>query len=255
MVDFFNEVDEDLRADRLRTLYRRALPWAISLAVAAVVLTAGAWGWSAWRDAAAAKASDAYQKGLTAIRNDDRAAADAAFADVVKTGSPAYKALALMHRANVALADKKDDQAVKFLDEAAKAAPDPVLGDAARLKAAFLLMDKAPIKTLEERLTPLTGKDSPYRPVAREALALSQLRAGKTKQARETFQALTLDLSTPQDVAARAEAAKQLIDTGQAGQLDALVKAALALPPPKTLAANPFAQGTIVAPPAGAQAQ
>ena len=232
MVDFFNEVDEDLRAQETRDLVRKWLPWAIGIVVALLVVFGGWWGWEAWRDSAAAKASVAYERGLKAMAAENGPAADAAFTEVAASGPSAYKALALMQRGGIALRDNKTAEAVKFFDEAAKAArSEPIIADAAALKAAYTLLDSAPYAEVEKRLLPLIEEGRPYRPLAQEALAMAKLMAGKTAEARTDLVALSVSLGTPPSLQQRAQATIQEIDSGVAGKLPAIARAAAALPP------------------------
>ncbi len=232
--DFFNEVDEEVRADRWRTLIRQYLPWAISVAVALLVAYFGVWGWSAWRSHVSAKASEAYNRGLLALSANNLPSARAAFAEAAKEGgtllaSSPYQAAALMQEAGLYEADGKTDDAVKALDSAARAAHDPVLRDLASLKAAFLLMDKAPYDEIEKRLKPLSQKKRPFEYYAREALAFEQLQSpAHVKDARAEFGLLATDFNAPEDVRQRAGLAKQAIDDGVASSLPSIVKAAAA---------------------------
>ncbi|KAK0349551.1 hypothetical protein LTR94_032647, partial [Friedmanniomyces endolithicus] len=82
--------------------------------------------------------------------------------------------------------------AVALLDEAAKAAKDPILSDIAALKAVFLVMDTASLEDVQKRLEPLTGDKRPMQAFAQEALAMAQLQHGKTAEARQTFVQLQL---------------------------------------------------------------
>lgn len=258
MVDVFEEVEDEMRAHKWRTLARRYLPMVGAAAAAVVVVVGGYYGWAAWQESKAAKASVAYDRGLKALQAGDRAAADAAFGEAAKVGTRGYKTLALMQQAHLLISQDKPAEAVKLFDEAAKAAPSDILGDDARLKAALALMDTAPYAEIEKRLTPLTEEGRPYRPLAREALAMAKLQAGKSKEARGDFAVLAASLDTPQGLRARAQAATLMIDSGTADKLPALAKAAAALPKPQAAPAgmNPFAPGAgAPAPQAGAVQQ
>ena len=79
MVDFFNEVDEDLRGRQTRELLNKWLPWAIGAVVAIIAIAGGWWGWEAWRTAEAHQAAVAYDRGLKALSAENDAGADAAF--------------------------------------------------------------------------------------------------------------------------------------------------------------------------------
>ena len=173
-----------------------------------------------------------YAAAMEAFTTNDRAGARKLWTDVSKSQAPGYKALSLMHLAAYAMDEKKVDEAVRLLDEAAKAAPDPVIGDAARLKSAFALLDTAPIKDVEGRLKPLMEEGRPYRVQAREALAFAKLNAGDTAGARGEFVVLSQLLDASQGVQARAQAAIGMIDSGSAKSVPAVVKQAATLPPP-----------------------
>lgn len=248
MVDFFNEVDEDLRAQETRDLVRKWLPWAIGGVAALVLAVGGWWGWQAWNDSNAASASIAYERGVKALAAENAAAADAAFAEAAAKSTVAYKALALMQRGGLALRDNKPEAAIKFFDEAAKVArSEPIIADAAALKAAYTVMDTAPFAEVEKRLKPLAEEGRPYRPLALEAIALAKLADGKTAEARTDLVALSLLLDAPQSLVQRSQAAIQEIDSGVAAKLPAIARAAAALPP-QPAGMNPFG------PPAGAPA-
>src|SRR5204863_354362 len=113
----------------------------------------------------------------------------------------------------------------------AKAASDPVIGDAARLKSAFAVLDTAPLSEMEGRLKPLMDDGRPYRVQAREALAFAKLKAGDLKSARSDFVLLSQGLDASPGVQARAQAAIGLIDAGSAKAVPAVIQAAAVLPP------------------------
>lgn len=229
MTDLFEEVEEQLRSDRYRQFARRFLPWMLGIAAIALIATLGYWGYDSYRTAQTGKASEAYAQAMDAYVTGDRAKAKQLWTDTSKSASPAYKALSLMHLAGY---EQKPADQVRLLDQAAEAAPDPLIGDAARLKSAFALLDTAPLKDLEGRLKPLMEDGRPYRLQAREALAFAKLNAGDLKGARGDFVLISQSLDAGQGAQQRAEAAMALIDSGSAKQVAAVAKAAAAAPPP-----------------------
>ena len=169
---------------------------------------------------------------VEAFTSGDQARARQLWTETSQSGAGGYKALALMQLGGLELQANKTDAAVKLFDEAADAAPDEVIGDIARLKSAFALLDTAPYKDLEGRLTPLIEKDRPYRAQAREALAFAKLMAGNPTGARGDFVVLSQSLDTGEGTRARAQAAIGLIDSGSAKAVPAIVRSARALQPP-----------------------
>jgi hypothetical protein len=232
VADVFEEVEEQLRADRYKALALKTLPWVAGVLVAALLVALGVWGYQTYRSQAAAKASEQYAQALDAFNAGKTDEAYRLWGEVAKGQSKAYKSLALMHQGGVRLGQNKTAEAVKLFDEAATAAPNDIIGDVARLKSAFALLDTAPYKDMEARLTPLTKDGRPYRPQAIEALAFAKIMAGDLKGAREQFGVVALLPDSGQGARDRANAAKALIDSGSAKAMPAAVKAAMALPPP-----------------------
>jgi hypothetical protein len=236
LTDLFEEVEEQLRADRYRAAAMRALPWILGVAAVALAVVLGYWGWQSWRTSQINKASETYAAALDAMSSGDRAKAEKLWTEVSQSGSAAYKSLALMQLGGLQVIDNKPQAAVKLFDQAADAAPDEIIGDAARLKSAFALMDTAPEKDVEARLAPLTQDKHPYRVQAREALGFAKIMAGDLKGARGQFLLIAQSIDAPDGARERANAAVSLIDSGSASQIPAVAKAAAALPPPVTLA-------------------
>ncbi len=242
MTDIFEEVEEQLRSERIKTIFLKGWPWLLGVGLACLLAALAYWGYHAYRTGEASKASEAYASGLEALRKNDNAAAYRQFEAAAKSSSRGYRALALMQQGAIRLDENRANDAVKLFDEAAKVAPDAILGDMARLKSAFALMDTAPFGPIEQRLKPLTDAKRPYRVAAREALAMAEIKAGRLKEARDDFGVLRVMPDAPDATRQRAEMAIAAIDSGAAAQVPTAVKAALALPPPATLPVQPTQQ-------------
>lgn len=233
MVDVFGEVDEQLRSQRYEDLIRRAWPFAAAAAGVVVIAAIGIWGWNRHEAQEEAKASVAYQAAFDTEAKGDFATANRDFQALAASAPAGYRALSLMQEAQIALDHRTADEAVKLLDQAAKVAPDAIVGDAARLKAALVLLDRRPLPEVQDRLKPLEGAKSPYRALALEASAMAKLLAGQTSDAKSAFEVLTLSQDVSQSTQNRARAALALIASGTAGALPAAVKSAAAVPPEK----------------------
>ncbi len=238
MSEFFEEVEEQLRSERVTAILRKGLPWAIGVALAALAAALLVWGYQVWNAKEAAKASQTYAEAMDTLKAGDTAKAFTEFGEAANRHAAGYAALALMQQAGIRLNENKPDEAATLFDRAAKAAPGPILGDMARLKSALALLDSAPYAAIEERLKPLIDAKRPYHVAAREALAMAKVRAGRLKEAREDFVILGLSPDAPEGVRQRSQYAIAAIDSGSATGVTAAVKAELAMPPP-TPAAQP----------------
>lgn len=232
VVDVFEQVEEELRSDRYKRLARTWLPIGAGLLVVALVAALAWWGWQSYQTNQADKASAAYDRGMTALEANNPAGADTAFAEAAKSGNGAYKALALMQQAGIAVSAAKTEDAVRLFDEAAKAAGDPIIADAAALKAVFLIMDTAPLADIQKRLEPLADDKRPLHAFAQEAQAMALLQHGKAADARQIFVQLQLGQNVPDSIRQRAQIGVQAVDSGTAAGLAAIVKAAAATPAP-----------------------
>jgi hypothetical protein len=235
LTDLFEDVEEQLRAERYRTLFNKAWPWVAGVIVAGLVVAGAWWGYDSYRTRAAEKASEQYVQAMVALEQGQKDQGVRILEEVAKSPSKAYKSMALMQIGGIHIADNKPAEAVKVFDEAAKAAPDDIIGDLARLKSAFALLDTAPYAELETRLMPLTDDKRPYRVQAREALAFAKLMKGDTKGARQDFKVISQTLDAPQGARERAGAAVGLIDSGSAKAIPATAKGAMTMPPMLTL--------------------
>ncbi len=230
MVNVFEEVDEQLRSQRFEALIRHGWPFAVAGVVALLIGALGFWGWTSHEANEQAKASAAYQKALDAAARGDIAAAGKGFAELATSAPPAYRALSLMQQSQISIQQNNITAAVGQLDQAGKIAPDAVMADDARLKAALLLIDTAPIADIEARLAPLTAPKAPFRVLAIEARAMAELQAGNLAAAKSGLQVLTLSQDVSQGAQTRARAALDLIKSGTAASVGAAAKAAAALP-------------------------
>ena len=233
MVDVFDQVEEELRSDRYKRWARTWLPPIIGVLLLALIAALAFWGWQSWQTSKADKASLAYERGLESLQANNPTTARAAFIQAAKEGNGAYRSLALQQQAGIALAEDHADQALKLLDEAAKASRDPLLSDPAALKATWLAMDAgASLDDLEKRLKPLVGENRPLAPFANYTLALARLQHGKTAEARDLLVVLKNGLDTPQDLSQQAAAVLSQIDSGTIAVLPKIDEAMRNLPAP-----------------------
>jgi hypothetical protein len=233
VVDVFDEVDEQIRAERFRALIRRIVPFFIAAMVVSILAVLGVWGFSRFSTGAVDKAAEAYAGGMDLLEKGDRDGAFAKFQQTAK-GPAGYRSLSLMQEGGIRLMQDRTAEAVGLFDQAAKIAPDRVIGDAAGLKAAYAVLDTASLTDATARLTPLMAADRPYHVQAREALALAKIGAGQLSQARSDLAVLQLMSDTPESERQRAGAIIALIDSGTARSLKDLARVPVLAPPAPT---------------------
>jgi hypothetical protein len=251
VVDVFEEVEDQLRTEQYKRLALKALPWVAGALVAVALIIGGWYLYNKYHTEKATAAAAAYQAAMETASQGDFESAYKEFGEVAAKAPRGYKALALQVQGALRLRENRVKDAVALFDASAEAAPRGdeglIIADAARLKSALALLDEAPYADIEGRLKPLTEDDRPYRALGLEALALAKLNAGKVKEARTDFESLTTALDASQGMIARARQAVELIDSGGAASLPAIVKAAREAPamPVMMPGAGPAPEGAV----------
>ena len=215
MVDIFDEVDEELRAERAQQLLKK---YGGVIVAAAVAIVGAAAGWQAWRWYEARQDQAAAVQFLTAANLTETTAAGsssaagrtagiAAFAQLAAAGPQGYATLSRLREAALK-ADAGDLAGAAALWDAVAgdSSADPLLRDLASLLWAQHMMDTGDPALIEARLKALAGPGKPWRALADEQLALLDLRQGRTDQAKTTLRRLTQDASAPNGVRGRAAA-------------------------------------------------
>jgi hypothetical protein len=206
--DIFDEVDEDLRAERARKLLQR---YGGLLVFAAVLVVAGAGGWQAWKSHEAKQNAKVAQEFLTALDNavgppgDGRKAAVLELANVARDGNAGYRTLARLREAALqADAGEAASAEALWTQVANDPSADPLLRDVAVLHSVLHQIDGGDPAALDARLQPLAAPDNPWHALAEEAQALIDLRQGHNDAARDTLKRLAQDVTAPDGVRGRA---------------------------------------------------
>ena len=205
MSDIFQEVDEEIRRERLKKLWEQWGTVILVVACLVVVGIAGWRGWQWWEAKRAAEAGDAFEAALALSETGKHQDAEAAFAAVAVKSPAGYRMLARF-RAAEELATQDRAAAVKAFDAlAADGSVGRVMQGLASVRAGLLLADTAPYGEMRTRLEPLTGADNPFRHTARELLALAAWRAGDMAAAKRWFDMIVTDAETPAGTRSRVD--------------------------------------------------
>ena len=212
MSDIFREVDEDLRREQYKAIWKKYGNYIIAVAVLIVVATGGYRGWQYWQARQAAATGDRFVVALKLAEDGKAAEAAAALDAIAADGSGAYPYFAHMRAAALKTAEGDAAGAASAFDAVAadRNAP-PLIRDVARLRAALALADTASLGDLETRIGDLAVAGSPFRHSAREILALAAWRTGDLTRASGYLMDLTSDPEVPQATRQRGALIQQLI--------------------------------------------
>ncbi len=213
VVDIFDEVSEDLRADKAQALLKR---YGVLLVLAAVLVVVAVAGWQAWRWRQTQQANAVATSYLDAMRNSagppagdgatpSRDQAVQQFAALAATAPEGYRTLARLRAAALRATTGDLPGALGLWDQvSADTQADPLLRDVANLMWVQHQVDQGDPAAVEGRLAPLVADGNPWRPLALEQRALLLMRIGQDARARDTLKALQADAAAPDGVRGRA---------------------------------------------------
>jgi len=213
MSDIFDEVDEEVRAERLRKLWEKYNALVLAAAVLIVLSVAGWRGYEWWQDRQAQATGVRFDSAMRLLAEGKTAEADAAFGALAGDAPSGYRMLSrFAHAATLAATDKAGAAAMfdAITADGSVLAP---LRDLARIRAGLLLVDTAPYAEMTQRLEGLAGPEGAYRSSARELLALSAWRVGDRDAAKRWNEAILSDGAAPQNLHARAEMLRDVMAT------------------------------------------
>ena len=214
MSDIFNEIDEEVRRDKVLQFWQRHQNSLIALLLAVVLGSAGFTSWQQQQKKQAEAISARYEAAIEDSRAGRGEDAERILAELVKDAPNGYKVLS---RFRLAAEEGKKDAAkgiVAFDALASDVSLSELLRDIARYRAAVLASTQSDAKALAKRLESLTIKPGPMTGLAQELLGLSAMEAGDYDQAGRLFDAITIDRTAPQSLRQRVEIYLGLIRGG-----------------------------------------
>jgi hypothetical protein len=213
VVDIFDEISDDLRADQAAKLLRR---YGALLVLAAILVLLGVAGQQLWQGYQTRQNQGAAARYLAITRQIDNQAAaitnaqrqaDARQLTAFAATAPAgYRSLARLRAAGLYADAGQTDQAdAMWKAVSADSGADMLLRQLADLLWAQHALGTAPDIAVAARLQPLTATENIWHGLARETQALLYLHQGKTDQAKALFSEIASDPSAPEGVRNRAD--------------------------------------------------
>jgi hypothetical protein len=209
--ELFDEVDEEVRRDQLKKLWDQYSIYIIALAILIIAAVGGWRGYQYLEAKKAAEAGAAFDKATELAEQNKHTEAEAAFVDLAAKAPYGYRVLSRLRAAAEVAARDKPAAAKMFDDIAADSSVGASERDAARIRAAQLLLETTTYPNMVQRLEPATAPGATFRHTARELLALSAWRANDPTAARKWLDMIANDGDTPPGLRSRAEALQALL--------------------------------------------
>ncbi len=204
MVDILDEIDEEIKQDKVFQWWKRYGPYVLGLLGAVIIGSAGYYDWGEYKERKIEERSHQFAQAVELRNQGDEEGAAQALARVADT-SDSYAMLASFERAKslVNLGDIED--AVAVYDKVANdEAVDGLYRELATVFSVMQQLDAGDAEVLSNRLSPLTGDGKPFRFAALELTALLAIRSGDLEKAKKLFGDLQKSEDLPGQMQARA---------------------------------------------------
>jgi hypothetical protein len=209
---FVREVNEELRQDQLKAVWRRYGMAIVAGVILILAATAGYVGWGYWNEQRANESGDQFSAALQLANEGRTEEALAALGQLEADGYGAYPVLARMRAATVRAEAGDYEAAIAAFDSVAADSSVPgSIRDMARLRAALLLVDHGSYGDVASRAEPLSDDANALRHGAREAMGLAAWAAQDLENAQRLFEMIVDDSAAPTNTRQRAEMMVELI--------------------------------------------
>lgn len=209
MVDFIDEVNEDLRRERFNSFWQKVGGYVIGVSVAIVLATVASVLWQNYTKDRQVSAAEAFLSADKSLRGQDFAGAAAEYAAIAERGAEGFTDLARMKQAYALTKAEKGADAIAVYSaivEDRKA--DKAVRAMARIYGAQLMVTEGRERSeVDAMLEPLaTDAANPFSSFAREQQAHASLHYGDTVAAKTVLVALAADMEAPASLRRRAQA-------------------------------------------------
>jgi hypothetical protein len=206
LADIFNEVDEELRRERLRRVWDQ---YGLHILILVVLFVAGIAGWRGWeyyQNQRAAEFGSQFEAAAALAESGKFAEAEKDFAKIALEGNRGYRILARLREAEATIPRDRAAAVAQFVALAADTSIDQRFRDLAAIRAGLLQVDTASLADMERRLEAVIAAGRPFRHTARELLTLSAFRAGDKAALQRWSDLIASDAESPAQMRARVEA-------------------------------------------------
>lgn len=220
MTDIFDEVEQDLRRERLKAVWDRFGPYVIAIAVLIVVIVAGWRGYEAWQSNRAQEAGDTF---ATVIAEADVVETESVAADLLAFADEAPDGYALLARMRAATAYHQAGATERaselFAAIAADASTPELYRDLASIRLAQIELDAGNYAAAEQAAGPLAENSlSTFHRSAQEIMGVIAYAQADYDEAERWFTTLSEAAGVAPSVRQRADVMVALLAQNDRGE-------------------------------------
>ena len=202
--EFIREVDEDLKEEKRLKLWKRLLPYVVSISLGVILSTSGYVFWENYTNKTKQQLGDDFTAAVELSNEEDIDAALLALDRIVDKGSDGYVTMAKLKKASVLIAKGERNEGLDIYLDLEKNAVDQSFRDIATILFVMNSIDFKPSEELLDKLDPLKNSLI-WKSSALELTAFIYLKNDKKKEALETFEEIKMLPNKPASLGLRAQ--------------------------------------------------
>ena len=202
--EFIREVDEDIKEEKRLKLWKKILPYVVSLSLGIILSTTGFVFWDNHTQKVKQQLGDDFTAAVELAKDEDIDAALIALDRIVDKGSDGYITMAKMKKASLLIDKGELNQGLEIYLDLEKNAVDQSFRDIATILFVMNSIDSEDSEKLLKKLEPLESSLI-WKSSALELKAFIYLKNDNTQKALETFESITQMPNKPSSLGLRAK--------------------------------------------------
>tara|TARA_S200000501_G_scaffold326464_1_gene325046 strand:+ start:128 stop:772 length:645 start_codon:yes stop_codon:yes gene_type:complete len=213
MSNLFNEIDDDLRQDRLKSIWATYKNSIFATVIVISLILIGSESYQYLSKSKAEKSGLLFSQIIESMGDDNHELTSSFIDELLETGSSDYKTYALLLRSENLISQDKLTEAKETYIDLIKKAENSLIRDVAKLKLSYLNVDSSSFDEIEEELSTIIEDDSPLSLFAYEVLAMSAYKHGLYQRGTEYLNIIVTNEKTTNGMFERAQMMLRVINS------------------------------------------
>ena len=213
MSNLFNEIDDDLRQDRLKTIWATYKNSIYTAVIVISLVLIGSEAYQYYSQSKSEKSGLILSQIVESATGDESQLINDYIDELLESGTSDYKTYALLLKSDNFISQNKLDDARETYMDLVKKAENSLIRDLAKLKLSYLNVDRVSFDQIQEDLSSMLESDNPLSLFAYEVLAMSAYKHGSYESGIEYLNIIIKSEKTTNGMFDRAQMMLRVMDS------------------------------------------
>ena len=213
MSNLFNEIDDDLRQDRLKTIWATYKNSIYTAVIVISLVLIGSEAYQYYSQSKSEKSGLILSQIVESATGDESQLINDYIDELLESGTSDYKTYALLLKSDNFISQNKLDDARETYMDLVKKAENSFIRDLAKLKLSYLNVDSVSFDQIQEDLSSLLESDNPLSLFAYEVLVMSAYKHGLNERGIEYLNTIIKSEKTTNGMFDRAQMMLRVMDS------------------------------------------